>query len=554
MWKSLLIILFFPLFVFSQQNSGENFIGVTEQLVNENGVQNIYTTITPEINNGKQTLYEQTPNNPPFISDNNTTIRWLYTDPVSVGNHCAVSSNGNYNITAWDLNSKRVSFYGNLNSTPLWEYYVDPQVSTSSYVAISDTGGVIAVGSTKNIYLFNNSSSTPFFNLNLSTIPYAGTAGPVDITKDGSFFVGCEYGTDSSTIYGFNSSSTTPVWSFKVIPSTGAARVYGINISGNDSLLIANTYGVFYVLNTYTGQLIYEGLINPSSSSGTQAVQGISGDGNIIATVNYRGYVRVFQRSGSTYNLLWQHQEPPGSYYNWMYSVDISYNGDFIACGTLNFLSSSSYDGKVKVFKTASGGTPLWTYTGCGDNVVCVSLSKSGNILAAASYGALSHTTNDFYLFKTFTGNTPIFTINTPGSLYWCSTSHDGKTVVTSGKAVHARIMGNGGLLYNISVDTLLTSISNNQSLNPTDYKLSQNYPNPFNPKTVIKYVLPERGYIGLKVFNVMGENIATLVNRTQDKGNYEVTFNGESLPSGIYFYRLEANGKTINKKMILLK
>ena len=553
MWKPLLIILLFSTITYSQQNQQGNFIGTKDQVVNDNGVLKTYTTITPEINNGNQTLYEQTPHNPPFISDNNTTIRWSYTDPASIGYHCAVSGNGNYNITAWDLNSERVSFYGNLNSTPLWEYYVNPQVS-SSYVAISDTGGVIAVGSLKNIYLFNNSSSTPFFNLDLSTIPYAGSSGPVDITKDGSFFVGCEYGTDSSTIYGFNSSSTVPVWSFKVIPSTGAARVYGINISGNDSLLIANTYGVFYVLNTFTGQLIYEGLINPASSSGTQAVQGISGDGNIIATVNYRGYVRVFQRSGSTYNLLWQHQEPPGTYYNWMYSVDISYNGDFIACGTLNFLSSSSYNGKVKVFKTASGSTPLWTYTGCGDNVVCVSLSKSGNILAAASYGSLSHTTNDFYLFKTFTGNTPIFTINTPGSLYWCSASSDGKTVVTSGKAVHARIMGNGGLLYNISVDTLLTSVGNNQSNNPTDYKLYQNYPNPFNPETVIKYTLPERSFVSLKVYNAIGENVATLVNNTQEIGIKEITFNGENLPSGIYFYRLEANGTTMNKKMILLK
>ena len=553
MWKPLLIILLFSTITYSQQNRHGNLIGTKEQVVNDNGVLKTHTTLTPEINNGNHTLYEKSPPNPPFITDNNTTIRWSYTDPSSIGYHCAVSGNGNYNITAWDLNSERVSLYGNVNSTPRWQYYVDPQVS-NSYVSISDTGGVIAVGSYNNIYLFNNSSSTPFFNLDLTTIPNSGRAGPVDITKNGSFFVGCEYGTDSSTIFGFNSSSTTPVWSFKVIPSTGAARVYGINISGNDSLLIANTYGVFYVLNTYTGQLIYEGLINPISSSGTQAVQGISGDGSIIATVNYRGYVRVFQRSGSTYNLLWQHQEPPGTYYNWMYSVDVTYNGDFIACGTLNFLTSSSYDGKIKVFKTASGSTPLWTYTGCGDNVVCVSFSKSGNILAAASYGALSHTTNDFYLFKTFTGNTPIFTINTPGSLFWCSTSGDGKTIVTSGKAVHARIMGSGGLLYNISVDTLLTSVSNNQNINPTDYKLHQNYPNPFNPETVIKYVLPERSYISLKVFNATGENIATLVNCTQGKGNYEVTFNGENSPSGIYFYQLETGNTILTKKMILLK
>ena len=549
MWKSILIVLLFSSILYSQNN----FTGKSEIITNVNGVIKSHTILIPEVNDGVQTPYIPVNQNPPFNINNNTTTRWSFTDPASIGNHCEVSGNGNYNVTGWDLNTERVSLYGNINSTPFWEFYANPQVS-SNYIAISDTGGVIAAGSHKNIYLFTNLSNVPFFNFDLTTLPDTGVAGPVDVTKNGSFLVGCAYRYDSSTIFGFNSSSNVPVWSFKVVPSTGAARIYGIKISGNDSLLIANSYGVFYVLNTFTGQLIYEGLINPLSTSGTQAVQGINGDGSIIATVNYRGYIRVFQRSGSTYNLLWQHQEPPGTYYNWMYSVDVTYNGDFITCGTLNFLSSSSYDGKIKVFKTSSGGTPLWTYTGCGDAVNMVSFSKSGNILAAASYGALSHTTNDFYLFKTFTGNTPFFTINTPGSLFWCSTSGDGKTVVTSGKAVHARIMGSGGLLYNVSVDTLLTSVGNNQSINPTDYKLYQNYPNPFNPETVIKYVLPERSYISLKVFNATGENIATLVNCTQGKGNYEVTFNGKNSPSGIYFYRLEANGTTENKKMILLK
>ena len=110
--------------------------------------------------------------------------------------------------------------------------------------------------------------------------------------------------------------------------------------------------------------------------------------------------------------------------------------------------------------------------------------------------------------------------------------------------------------MYNINVDTndIPTSIGNNQNLSLSDFKLYQNYPNPFNPETSINYMLPESGFVSLKVYNVMGKNVATLVNNKQENGNYEVTFNGENLPSGIYFYRLEANGTTINKKMILLK
>jgi len=153
-------------------------------------------------------------------------------------------------------------------------------------------------------------------------------------------------------------------------------------------------------------------------------------------------------------------------------------------------------------------------------------------------------------------GNVPILTINSPGSLYWCSTSSNGGTVVTSGKSVHARQMGNGGLLYNINVDTndVPMSVGNNHNSNISEYELYQNYPNPFNPETVIKYSLPERGFVSLKVYNVIGENVATLVNNSQEKGTKEITFNGENLPSGIYFYRLEANGTNVTKKMILLK
>ncbi len=551
MWKPILIVLLFSPILYSQNY----FVGVSETTTHQNGILKSQTVLVPEVYNHDKTLNTPFYNNPPFNINNNTTTRWSYTDPASIGYHCAVSSNGNYNVTGWDLNSERVSLYGNLNSVPYWEFYSNPLVS-NNYVAISDTGGVIAVGSHKNIYLFHNSSNVPFFNFDLTTLPDTGVAGPVDITKDGSFLVGCAYRYDSSTIFGFNSGSNVPVWSFKVVPSTGAARIYGIKLSGNDSLLIANSYGVFYILNTFTGQLIYEGLINPVSSSGTQAVQGINGDGSIIATVNYRGYIRVFQRSGSTYNLLWQHQEPPGTYYNWMYSVDITYNGDFIACGTLNFLTSSSWDGKIKVFKTSTGSTPVWTYAGCGDAVNSVSFSKSGNILAASSWGAFNHSTDDFYLFKTYLGNVPIFTINTPGSFFWCNTSSDGRTVVTSGKAVHARQMGSGGLLYNINVDTndIPVAVGNNQNLSISKYKLWQNYPNPFNPETIIKYEISEIGHVTLKVYNSLGKTITTLINKIQNKGSYEVKFNGANLTNGIYFYQLETKSGLLTKKMILLK
>ena len=88
----------------------------------------------------------------------------------------------------------------------------------------------------------------------------------------------------------------------------------------------------------------------------------------------------------------------------------------------------------------------------------------------------------------------------------------------------------------------------------PVDYSLSQNYPNPFNPSTQINYSLPEAGYYSIKLFNMLGEEVATLVEGDAGAGNYTVTFNASNLASGIYMYRLEGENVSISRKLVLLK
>ncbi|MBK8553736.1 MAG: T9SS type A sorting domain-containing protein [Ignavibacteria bacterium] len=94
--------------------------------------------------------------------------------------------------------------------------------------------------------------------------------------------------------------------------------------------------------------------------------------------------------------------------------------------------------------------------------------------------------------------------------------------------------------------DANLTSESSNASFVAEKFSLSQNYPNPFNPVTVISYSIPSdvRGQasdVKLVVYNNLGKEIITLVNEKQNAGSYAVDFNGEGLPSGVYFYKLEA-------------
>jgi hypothetical protein len=88
----------------------------------------------------------------------------------------------------------------------------------------------------------------------------------------------------------------------------------------------------------------------------------------------------------------------------------------------------------------------------------------------------------------------------------------------------------------------------------PQKFALYQNYPNPFNPSTTISYDLPERSRVKLSIYNLLGQEVATLVNAEQEPGRYDVKFDASGLPSGIYFYRLEAGRFIEQKKMILIK
>ncbi|MBC8042067.1 MAG: T9SS type A sorting domain-containing protein [Rhizobacter sp.] len=87
-----------------------------------------------------------------------------------------------------------------------------------------------------------------------------------------------------------------------------------------------------------------------------------------------------------------------------------------------------------------------------------------------------------------------------------------------------------------------------------TAYTLSQNYPNPFNPSTTIKYSVAGRGEVSLKIFDILGRQVATLVNGVRNNGTYEVQFNASRFATGLYFYRLQAGGTVLTKKMMLIK
>lgn len=93
-----------------------------------------------------------------------------------------------------------------------------------------------------------------------------------------------------------------------------------------------------------------------------------------------------------------------------------------------------------------------------------------------------------------------------------------------------------------------------NANNSPNKFELQQNFPNPFNPSTAIKYSVPETGNVTLKVYDIIGNEVATLVNETKPAGDYEVHFSPANLSSGIYIYRLQAGSQILTRKMTYLK
>lgn len=112
-------------------------------------------------------------------------------------------------------------------------------------------------------------------------------------------------------------------------------------------------------------------------------------------------------------------------------------------------------------------------------------------------------------------------------------------------KNLLAFVRTSGGVVTNVT--PVLSTVAEN-------YSLSQNYPNPFNPTTNINFAIPQNGFVSLKVYDISGKEVMTLVNKNMNVGSYSVEFNGSYLSSGVYFYRLESGNFVETKKMMLVK
>jgi hypothetical protein len=111
----------------------------------------------------------------------------------------------------------------------------------------------------------------------------------------------------------------------------------------------------------------------------------------------------------------------------------------------------------------------------------------------------------------------------------------------------------NGGV-YRRPLTEIVAGIAMPRNGAPAIYRLEQNFPNPFNPTTTIRYALPVRSQVTLSVFNILGQQVATPVNGSQEAGIHDVQFDGGGLASGVYFYRIHAGDFVQTKRLLVIR
>ena len=196
--------------------------------------------------------------------------------------------------------------------------------------------------------------------------------------------------------------------------------------------------------------------------------------------------------------------------------------------------------------------TPLsyqWWYENLGGASPSSSLSISPDLPGTGTWYKIG--TNSSSLTTSFSENSAIYCVVTDGQGNSATSNTLTLTVTLSRIAKNDNTStANIGL---VNEGANIGSQLEEETI-PTRYSLSDNYPNPFNPSTTIHYAMPKDGFVTLKVYDILGNVVKTLVNQYQTKGRYDINFNAVNLASGIYFYRLQSGNFISTKKMLLLK
>lgn len=371
----------------------------------------------------------------------------------SIAEETVMNGGGDGIFTSWYLNNPRLSRYVTCgSSTPQWVYSITSGGGSVDVAAAAELAWS-AANSTAGTFAWLGSGSSP----SITTSPGLRQ----DISEDGSRLVFVD---TSNNLVCMNTATQAVLWSVPV--NTTGNGIYGVDISSDASRVLVSAY------ESSTGAQVYSmsngALVGSPVGNYGQTKGAISGNGSRIVLGDFNGRVRMYEWSGSS----WQLAAQIASGDSWVTAVAISDDGMTVAAGTLGF---SPNCGRVVCIGWPSPGTPSasWQYTEYGDEVSSVAVCDDGSVIVAGSWGQYDATSGDVFTAFDHDGGV-IFQLlddtDEPGSIFSVDVSDDGSFATAGGKAVHARAMGNGGEVYSIQImDTQQHDVGVVAVLSPTE-------------------------------------------------------------------------------------
>ena len=431
MKKNTLLSVMFVLFVIS-------FAGAQKS-------QHILMQTLTNPQSGHETIAEFGTPNPIILPESVTgtkgaEINWSYADPVAIGSKISVSDQTGNTFMSWWLNDSRVSLYGN-TATPAWEQF---NVSQWEYpIDQTNDGEWLAVGYDSVAQVYMPTSSVIFWEVIVD-----GDVMGLKLSDDGEHLFVAENNYDNmgnSRVSAYTIGENTPDWTTEF---DGPGTVFNGSDDGSRMVLCQYSgYNKMWVLDGANGDILFDDYYK------NQNPPALSYDGSIILNGDYSGYAYLYEYNESlnTYEEKWNFKVGGGGTSVWVVGMAVSGDGNTVAVGTLVFLSGGGFNGEMYLFNSWSP-VPLWVYSGAGDEICSIDFSYDGSLIAAASWGPLDNSKPDMFLFRKESA-VPYFDILTQGSFNAVDLSMDGTLCSVTGKAVHARVLGSGGLLYNVNSD-----------------------------------------------------------------------------------------------------
>ena len=242
----------------------------------------------------------------------------------------------------------------------------------------------------------------------------------------------------------------------------------------------------------------------------------------------------------------------------YLHDIQKTTDNGYIVGGYTNSYGAGNLD--YYLIKTDSEGDSLWARTyGGASSEFCYAVEQTtdGGFLMAGYGSSFGHGSLDGYLVRTDSNGDTLWTRSYGGSgqddAYDMIITSDSGFVLSGG--TYSFGFGLNSYLIKTDNEGMVTAVFDEISTHPRKYYLGQNYPNPFNPKTMINYELPITNYVNLSIYNLLGQKVATLVDKRQQAGTYKVGWDARGYASGVYIYHITTdNGFTDAKKLVLLR